>query len=87
MSNTTMIENYLSWKREKDMYPPTWTPEQWAEELLMSEARVRINLIADYLLGLDEPMDGLVKIQEFVFDPIELLMQPQEEEDDEDTSS
>jgi hypothetical protein len=52
----------------------------------MSEARVRINLIADYLLGLDEPMDGLVKIQEFVFDPIELLMQPLElEDEDEDT--
>ena len=74
MSNTKMIENYLSWKREKDMYPPQWTPEQWAEELLMSEARVRINLLKDLLETDLDPVEFAVKAQAIVYDPLEDLM-------------
>ena len=74
MSNTTMIENYLSWKREKDMYPPQWTPEQWAEELIMSEARVRINLLKDLLETDLDPVEFAVKAQSIVYDPLEDLM-------------
>ena len=74
MSNTTMIESYLSWKREKDMYPPQWTPEQWAEELLMSEARVRINLLKDLLETDLDPVEFAVKAQAIVYDPLEDLM-------------
>jgi hypothetical protein len=69
-----MIENYLSWKREKDMYPPQWTPEQWAEELLMSEARVRINLIKDLLETDLDPVEFAVKAQSIVYDQLEDLM-------------
>ena len=69
-----MIENYLSWKREKDMYPPQWTPEQWAEELLMSEARVRINLLKDLLETDLDPVEFAVKAQSIVYDPLEDLM-------------
>ena len=74
MSNTRMIENYLSWKREKDMYPPQWTPEQWAEELIMSEARVRINLLKDLLETDLDPVEFAVKAQAIVYDPLEDLM-------------
>lgn len=74
MSNTKMIENYLSWKREKDMYPPQWTPEQWAEELIMSEARVRINLLKDLLETDLDPVEFAVKAQSIVYDPLEDLM-------------
>ena len=74
MSNTKMIENYLSWKREKDMYPPQWTPEQWAEEVLMSEARVRINLLKDLLETELDPVEFAVKAQCIVYDPLEDLM-------------
>jgi hypothetical protein len=69
-----MIENYLSWKREKDMYPPQWTPEQWAEELLMSEARVRINILKDLLETDLDPIEFAVKVQSIVYDPLEDLM-------------
>ena len=79
MSNTTMIENYLSWKREKDMYPPQWTPEQWAEELLMSEARVRINMLKDLYEKCHDkddidPMWFANEVSKTIYDPLENLM-------------
>lgn len=73
---TKMIEDYLLWKRDKELYPPRWTPEEWARDVIMSEANVRLNLIKDMIEGRDEI--GLVEfslqIKSMVYDPIEELM-------------
>lgn len=76
MINTGMIEAYLVWKRDKELYPPQWTPEDWAKDVIMSEARVRIDLIKDLLEsdpGL-EPTEFAVHVCRIVYDPLEELM-------------
>lgn len=58
MSNDKEIEfvnSYLAWKREKEMYPPRWTPEEYVNEISQADARVRLELISDYILSLDGP--------------------------------
>lgn len=76
MINTGMIEAYLLWKRDKELYPPQWTPEDWAADVIMSEARARMNLIKD-LLETDkdlEPVEFANEVHRIVYDPIEELM-------------
>jgi hypothetical protein len=44
------LEDYMVWKREKELYPPKWTPEEYAEHILNMEARatlIRIHNIFD----------------------------------------
>ena len=76
MINTGMIENYLLWKRDKELYPPQWTPEDWAADVIMSEARVRIDLIKDLLENSPEldPIEFANEVHRIVYDPLEELM-------------
>jgi hypothetical protein len=70
-----MIQNYLLWKRDKELYPPQWTPEEWANELIMSEANVRINFIKD-LLEDNPELDAVEfanEVHKIVYDPLEEL--------------
>lgn len=76
MINTKMIEDYLLWKRDKDLYPPQYTAADWAHEVIMSEANARIGLIKDLLEsdpGL-EPTEFAVHVCRIVYDPLEELM-------------
>lgn len=75
---TKMIEDYLLWKRDKELYPPQWTPLEWAQDVIMSEARVRIDLIKDFLesnFDAEEyPIEFQNTIHSLTYDPIEELM-------------
>lgn len=73
---TKMIEDYLLWKRDKELYPPQWTPMEWAQDVIMSEARVRIDLIKDLLENDDgiHPVELANNIHKLVYDRIEELM-------------
>lgn len=78
MNDVKMIENYLMWKRDRELYPPQWTPEEWADELLKSEARVRINLIKDLYENSHnkelDPIEFSNEVCKLVYDPLEELM-------------
>lgn len=76
MINTNMIESYLVWKRDKELYPPQWTPEDWAKDVIMSEARVRIDLIKDLLENSDDldPVEFANEVHKIVYEPLEELM-------------
>lgn len=76
MINTNMIEAYLVWKRDKELYPPQWTPEDWAKDVIMSEARVRIDLIKDLLENSDDldPVEFANEVHKIVYEPLEELM-------------
>ena len=76
MINTNMIESYLIWKRDKELYPPQWTPEDWAKDVIMSEARVRIDLIKDLLenSGDLDPVEFANEVHKIVYEPLEELM-------------
>lgn len=76
MINTDMIQNYLLWKRDKELYPPQWTPEDWASDVIMSEARVRIDLIKDLLENSPEldPLEFANEVHRIVYDPLQELM-------------
>lgn len=50
-----LLNQYLDWKREKELYPPKWSPEEYAEHVLNMEARGNLNLIYDMLF--DEQYD------------------------------
>ncbi len=76
MDSTKMIEDYLDWKRSKELYPPQWTPLEWAQDVIMSEARVRIDLLKDLLENSPElePTEVANQVHRIVYDPIEELM-------------
>lgn len=89
MTNTKMIEDYLMWKRGKDLYPPKFSPEEWAKELLMSEASARLNMLKDFLeqdLDIDEPIDSINKIHSIAYEPLEDLFAIKEGESDDQLS-
>lgn len=76
MINTKMIEDYLLWKRDKDLYPPQYTAADWAHEVIMSEANARIDLIKDLLEHSDDvdPVEFANEVHRIVYDPLEELM-------------
>lgn len=77
MINTKMIEDYLVWKRDKELYPPQWSAADWAYEVIMSEANARINLIKDlYENSKDlDPIEFSNEVHRLVYEPLEELMQ------------
>ncbi len=69
------VNEYILWRRDREMYPPRLSPEEWIEDVLKSEARVRLNLLSDYLLTIEQPdSEALLKIHELVFDPLEVIV-------------
>lgn len=60
--DTESIEDYLVWKRDKEMYPPKWTPFEFAEEIRM----MAMADIADQIRALRfEMADGDISKDEF----------------------
>ena len=47
MINIEEVEKYLEWKRDKELYPPRWTPEDYVEHVLNTEAREKLQRIYD----------------------------------------
>lgn len=76
MTEVKMIEDYILWKRDKELYPPQWTPTEWALDVIKTEANQRINILKDMLEGLVEldPVELANEIHKIVYDPIEELM-------------
>ena len=60
-----IINGYLEWRREKELYPPLWSAEEYVEDLLKSDARDRLNII--YALFEDEDENILEQIREVLF--------------------
>ena len=79
MINADTINDYLEWRQTKlnelrYAGEDVVSPENWIEEILMSEARDRINLIKDLLESKDlDPLEVATKIHSLVYDPIEEL--------------
>ena len=48
-TNVDDINKYLSWVRDKQLYPPQNSPEEYAEWVEMSVARDKMKLIQDLL--------------------------------------
>lgn len=36
------LQEYMAWKREKELYPPKWTPEDYADHILNLDARMKL---------------------------------------------
>lgn len=74
MIDPNTINEYLDWLRDKRNYPPQGTPEEWIEELLMSEARDRLNLIKD-LFESETAKPTLDKINHLVYADYKEIME------------
>jgi DNA-directed RNA polymerase subunit F len=48
-TNVEDINKYLTWVRDKQLYPPQNSPEEYAEWVEMSVARDRMKLIEEML--------------------------------------
>lgn len=49
ITNVNEINKYLSWVRDKQLYPPQNSPEEYAEWVEMSVASDKIKLIQEML--------------------------------------
>jgi hypothetical protein len=47
MIDVVEVEKYLEWKRDKELYPPRWTPEDYVEHVLNQEARQKLQRVYD----------------------------------------
>lgn len=41
------LEEFMAWKRDKELYPPRWTPNEYIQEMLNANARRIVNKIQD----------------------------------------
>ena len=72
MIDAEEVNKYLIWKRDKDLYPPRWLPEDYIQYLIAEDSVKRMTLLADYLAEeVDDPFIALSNIHALVFDPIE----------------
>jgi hypothetical protein len=63
------LEDYMAWKREKELYPPKWTPEDYAEHILNMEARATVirlqnifdNEDPDFLASNTNPLTEMIE--------------------------
>ncbi len=79
-TSVQLLNDFMAWKREKELYPSRHTPEEYLEEMAEKDARVRMQKIADYLLSLDpsEYLDqsgheALSKIHSYVFHTLDFI--------------
>lgn len=41
------LEQFMAWKRDKELYPPRWTPNEYIQEMLNANARRVMNKLHD----------------------------------------
>lgn len=71
MTDAKMIQEYLLWRRDKELYPPQWSPEEWVNETIMSESHARMNLIKDFLENnAPDPIEFANEVHKIVYDPL-----------------
>ena len=65
-SQLKLLQNYQDWKAEKQLVPPTWSPEEYMEHLQNEQNAKRIEkaieMIDEYNMGIDwqkEMVDSL----------------------------
>lgn len=51
-SNVEVVNGYMEWLRDKQLYPTRHSPEEYFEEILQKDAKIRLQLIAEYLESL-----------------------------------
>lgn len=44
-----LLENYLDWKAEKLLVPPTWSPEEYMEHLQQEQYLKRIDKALEFI--------------------------------------
>jgi len=72
MIDAEEVNKYLAWKRDKELYPPRWQPEDYIQHLIAQDSIKRMTLIADYIaVEVDDPYEALGTIHGLVFDPLE----------------
>lgn len=49
MIDVDALNDYLMWKRDKELYPPQWTPEDYIQHVLNLDSRRKLNMIAEVL--------------------------------------
>ena len=69
MIDEAELEAYIQWKRDKELYPPQWTPAEYIQEVLSKDARARMGKMYDLLLNTDDikTEDLIGQIQEITF--------------------
>ncbi len=84
MNNASMINEYLEWRQNKANQmryfgENEFSPENWIQETLMSEAYARINAIKDLLEDNPEldPVELASEIHSLVYDPLEEVIEPE----------
>lgn len=76
MTQTTDVDGinkYLTWLRNIQLYPPQYSPEEYADWVEMSEARARITLIRAVLSNKDLTNDEICdKINDIMEEDLEV---------------
>ena len=69
MIDEAEIEAYLVWKRDKELYPPQWTPAEYIQDVLNKDSRDRLGRLYDLLLNTDDITTEVLieQIEEVVF--------------------
>lgn len=54
-----LIEAYTDWRVNNQLYPPQYTPQEYAEYLSLTGARQKVEKALDYISKLIDDNDGL----------------------------
>lgn len=49
MIDVEALNGYLQWKRDKELYPPTWSPEDYVQHILNVDARTKLDMLHEVL--------------------------------------
>lgn len=71
MIDIELINGYVAWKRDKDLYPPKWTPEEYAEYIKQMRAVEGVYQINEILEEGSSDYESVVERVREVIDGIE----------------
>jgi len=74
MIDVEEVNKYLAWKRDKELYPPRHSPEEYALHIISEDARKRLGLLYDYFLADRDEIpteEQLNSIEDIIFKPLE----------------
>lgn len=54
--NIKEIEGYIQWRRDKEMYPPTWSAQDYIDELTSEQALKEIAVVKDVMTKYSKDM-------------------------------